>query len=1319
MSDTPHTPAPLAHLFWEVRTSTTAPPANPAVPNVNRLHTRLLALRKRYGNAFLPGAQTAEQMLERFATLLFPAGRVSDYLVSNITVNADPFLLIRPQVLLPSHAQDWPAGVTLGVKGFVERRSALFRMTDISDMADLPARPWERPLRALSVRGYPRHGEAVVPALTPEWLNTLPLISQQTAEALKEWTDYLDWKQKLVQANIAGIRYLSRSLQDDGVWRFVIAVPPGANATSLARLLRSDDLCAYSLDYSTDPWQFTYRENTKARPQALGDAVPGKQVTLPRSALPDTPTRDDLPEVEFREVSYRLADPALEQFLTLMEGEGQAAAIKQLETTLPATGFLAVSAIGDLALIRRQREELQRLQKESGFAPFVSAYLFDIGQARVPQAWHEIEPDAWLRKDMNPDQRKAVQMMISTPDLSLIQGPPGTGKTTMIAEAVYQLVRQGKKVLVASQANLAVDNALERLGNTPAIRALRLGAKADKASAFIPEQALASYYRSVAGACQQQHLEPWNAMQTHARDLDEWISTTELIAADLRQAEERLAMGRALRERSAQQQQEVQRQLDDLLSAHSQLGAAQAFVDGLAAGQADWSDTLPDHVRQAWHTALRERQSALMAAGLDAGRPLDWYDPGAGARQSRALFAVAAACQGLLERLPMLRNEWQRLSRLQSEQLVSEDTEVLIASLTAEKARLWRLVEDGDEAALSGVKEVAQQLKHLAREGGLSRELYETVFDEASAKALLSAEATRTSVVTALAGALRALRRAQAWRRRAHALARTQLSSAAGALADPAQLRATLAQVTHGIRELDHQLVDDGQQRARHVSNLAAQLDGAALAADWPARCDAALAAKRAQRDAVLAGLRQTESLRKDWTPVLRDWVATLQQQGQAERGEAPMVRYLSDTFIESCNVVGITCSERRTTLLDAKHDFFDVAIVDEVSKATPPELLMCISMARTAILVGDHRQLPPVFKEGISAEQYLEQVEDQDDASAPDASLDTALTRENLDRFSDMVSASLFKRHFEEAPAALKAFLLTQYRMHPQIMNVVNAFYEGRLRCGLTDPDGLQADTPARDIRQHGVRLHGPDGIAYLETDQHVLWIDSGKTPNGQEAFERHAGASGKVNDTEAAVIAKVLADLDDAYTRQGHGPARKPPKQVGIVTFYARQIRVIREAIASLVAQRGPFVGIKVDVNTADRYQGQERPIIIVSLVRCPPHKLSARANTAQFERINVAFSRAQELLVVLGAERVFRPYEIQLPHLDRPGRMRRAVYGHIIGEIELNGGLKAARQVLDQAMFDRLLPASAAPPAPTARRDEARKGRKPKHAQPGGAR
>ena len=109
------------------------------------------------------------------------------------------------------------------------------------------------------------------------------------------------------------------------------------------------------------------------------------------------------------------------------------------------------------------------------YSPNLAMWLFNVERARVSED-EEIIVDNWLNKDIekNENQKKAVYKMLKAPDLCLIQGPPGTGKTTVIAEAIYQFVRTGNRVLIASQSNDAVDNALERLANTPDIRAIRL-----------------------------------------------------------------------------------------------------------------------------------------------------------------------------------------------------------------------------------------------------------------------------------------------------------------------------------------------------------------------------------------------------------------------------------------------------------------------------------------------------------------------------------------------------------------------------------------------------------------------------------------------------------------------------------------------------------------------------------------------------------------------------------------------------------------------------------------------------------------------------
>ncbi|MCV5335520.1 C-terminal helicase domain-containing protein, partial [Escherichia coli] len=63
-------------------------------------------------------------------------------------------------------------------------------------------------------------------------------------------------------------------------------------------------------------------------------------------------------------------------------------------------------------------------------------------------------------------------------------------------------------------------------------------------------------------------------------------------------------------------------------------------------------------------------------------------------------------------------------------------------------------------------------------------------------------------------------------------------------------------------------------------------------------------------------------------------------------------------------------------------------------------------------------------------------------------------LTKDNLRRFEKLVTASLFKEHFENADPSIRERLIVQYRMHPQIMEIVNHFYEGQLQYGFDDPE-------------------------------------------------------------------------------------------------------------------------------------------------------------------------------------------------------------------------------------------------------------------------
>lgn len=133
-----------------------------------------------------------------------------------------------------------------------------------------------------------------------------------------------------------------------------------------------------------------------------------------------------------------------------------------------------------------------------------------------------------------------------------------------------------------------------------------------------------------------------------------------------------------------------------------------------------------------------------------------------------------------------------------------------------------------------------------------------------------------------------------------------------------------------------------------------------------------------------------------------------------------------------SANIVGMTCNRAAAYDFRDRTEMFDVAIIDEVCKATLPEILSPLVISRKAILLGDPKQLPPVF---CSEEQEIIR----------------SIQNCNLNRF--MYIDSLF------VEGKTVSVLDTQYRMSNQIGRMISElFYKGSLKNGRNEyvDDGL-----------------------------------------------------------------------------------------------------------------------------------------------------------------------------------------------------------------------------------------------------------------------
>lgn len=124
-----------------------------------------------------------------------------------------------------------------------------------------------------------------------------------------------------------------------------------------------------------------------------------------------------------------------------------------------------------------------------------------------------------------------------------------------------------------------------------------------------------------------------------------------------------------------------------------------------------------------------------------------------------------------------------------------------------------------------------------------------------------------------------------------------------------------------------------------------------------------------------------------------------------------------------SANIIGMTCNRVGSYGFNKSTEMFDVVIIDEVCKATLPEILMPLSVARKAVLVGDPKQLPPVF--------CTEEID-----------IIRSIDKCNLTKYMYIDHLFLNSNNLTR--------LDTQYRMTSQIGNLINElFYEGKLKNG------------------------------------------------------------------------------------------------------------------------------------------------------------------------------------------------------------------------------------------------------------------------------
>ena len=277
----------------------------------------------------------------------------------------------------------------------------------------------------------------------------------------------------------------------------------------------------------------------------------------------------------------------------------------------------------------------------------------------------------------------------------------------------------------------------------------------------------------------------------------------------------------------------------------------------------------------------------------------------------------------------------------------------------------------------------------------------------------------------------------------------------------------------------------------------------------------------------------------------------------------------------------------------------FGTLFIDEAAQALEAACWIPMKRASRVILAGDHCQLPPTVKS-------------------------IAALRAGLGK-------TLMERIAENKPEVV-TLLKIQYRMNDEIMRFSSDwFYGGKVES-------------APQIKYRSV----------LDYDHPITWIDTSKEENqitieGEDAPEDSTSTSssvsaanqnsdlnfkeqfvgesfGRINKAEAELTLLTLAEY---FTKIGKQRVLSESIDVGIISPYRAQVQYLKKLIKKYEFFK-PYRRL-ISVNTVDGFQGQERDVILISLVRSNDE--GQIGFLKDLRRMNVAMTRARMKLIILG--------------------------------------------------------------------------------------
>lgn len=279
---------------------------------------------------------------------------------------------------------------------------------------------------------------------------------------------------------------------------------------------------------------------------------------------------------------------------------------------------------------------------------------------------------------------------------------------------------------------------------------------------------------------------------------------------------------------------------------------------------------------------------------------------------------------------------------------------------------------------------------------------------------------------------------------------------------------------------------------------------------------------------------------------------------------------YIQHEQFANASVIACTLVVAAGRMLRDKQ--FSTVLIDEAAQALEPMCWIPISRSNRVIFAGDHFQLPPTVKSKLAEAGGLKE--------------------------------TLFERCMQLENCSV--LLDVQYRMHEHIMNFSNEqFYEGKLK--------------ADELVKKRV-LSSDSEFVVLTTS--LNFIDTAGCGFDEQLNPESLSIS---NPEEAVLLMKHLTLLLQHYTQNNSSKKIS----VGIISPYKEQVQYITQLLDANDDLKQ--LSSKITVKTIDGFQGQERDIIYISLVRSNENK--DIGFLSDIRRMNVAMTRAKKKLVIMG--------------------------------------------------------------------------------------